>query len=71
MESEKPRLMKSGLPKGSTVGYIKGKSCGRRKHNLVVARAGTYAICTKCHLRLVLEAEKPGGNGNEEMDNSI
>jgi hypothetical protein len=51
-------LNKSGLPKGSLVGYVRGGSCQRGKHAFVAARTGTYAVCTRCHARRSLLKEK-------------
>ena len=58
MKSRKPKINKSGLPEGSTASYVKGQSCGRGKHDLVIAKKQTYAVCTRCHLRLYLVREK-------------
>ncbi len=53
----RPKVNKSGLPRGSLVGYVKGQSCGRGKHRFVVSKSETYAVCTKCHLRMNLVPE--------------
>ena len=42
---------KSGIPKGASAAYVKKGSCGRDKHNYVMAKTGSYAVCTKCHSR--------------------
>ena len=45
-----PKLNKSGIPKGALgSGYIKGRSCGKGRHEFVVAKTGKYAVCVKCH----------------------
>ena len=61
--SNPPELNESGLPKGILAGYVKGKSCGRGRHQLVVAKTGTYAVCTRCHL-IVRRGTKKGGDEN-------
>jgi hypothetical protein len=65
----KAKLNKSGLPRGSLVGYIMGTSCGRGHHKFVLAKTGKYAVCVKCHLRLVLKHEKE--EDQDAVDNSL
>lgn len=68
MKTRRERLNRSGLPKGAVASYIKGKSCGRGKHSFVIAKSVTYAVCTRCHLRLVLVPEERNydpGEGQE------
>lgn len=63
MKTKRRKLNWSGLPEGSTAGYVKSESCGRGNHNFLVAKSEMYAICTRCHMRRTFKKSKEDTQG--------